>query len=217
MTTFKTTKGNQIVINPEQWCYEWKDVREYLRINENVKAYLNIGRDYIPIDETMMSDNEISYILGNDDWKESVYEEEQKEFIEKMEKFLRTHYVIRFKVSDMGSSWMYIRILNGLDNDANWFLIGKNTETTGEEMKQIYNFFRAYVEWIFFGIQIFSPKVYTAEDWAKVRKWNLEEYASFFTSEDFALKSYDSNYWWEIIKKSECKGFMTREEITDDN
>lgn len=214
MTTFKTTKGNQIVINPEQWCYEWKDVREYLGINENVKAYLNIGRDYIPIDETMLSDNEISYILRNDDWKDSVYEEEQNEFIEKMEEFLKTHFVIRFKVSDMGSSWMYIRIV---DEDANWFLIWKTTQTTEEEMRQIYNLFRAYVEWTFVGIQIFSPKVYTAEDWAKVRKWNLEDYASFFTSEDSALESYDSNYWWEIIQESEHEGFRTREKITDDN
>lgn len=220
MINFKTTKWNLVSVDLMQECYERNDVCERDSITEDIQAYLNIWRDYIRIDQTLLSDNQISYILGDNEREESFSEDEKKEknkFKKDMEDFLKTHHVIRFKVTDMYSSWMYIRTVNDWDTDANGFLIGKQDLVTWEQMKQVYNFFRAYIEWTFFNISVFTPKEYIASNGDKIIEREYQDWWRFYTSEESALMSYDSRYYGDIIKESEFEKFEQFEKYKRDN
>ena len=122
---YKTTKGNKVSIDYQQNYYEWKDIREYIRWDTNeCKVYLDLGRDYIKIDETNLESNEISYLLWDTEFMDDFDMDEQMERNIHMKDLEEDNWIIYFKVRDWWS--------NGLDlhawvspDEANWFIIRK--------------------------------------------------------------------------------------------
>ncbi len=213
---YKTTKGNKVSIDHQMNYYEWKDVREYIWWEMNsCMVYLNIGGDYIEIDETTIGKNEISYFLGNTEFMEDFDIDEQLEWNRHMKDLRDEILIVYFKVRDWWS--------NGLDlhawvfpKEANWFIIKKRTgdgELDRKELKETLNYFRAYIEWSFVEISIYSPTMYIAENdpTDKIVKYNYEDGERFFRSKEEALASVDEKVWWKVLKETEDENFSMRE------
>lgn len=202
----KTTKGNLVSVDLIQYYYTRHDVQDYVWLTNNEwRVYFDIWRDYIKIDDTDLDSDEISYILWNDDWKESFEEEtEQRQFEINMEEKLKWKTIQYLYVRDYGSWWL--SCVQTSSWNCNWFII-YNEEISEDLQKEFYENFRAYIEWEFYSISIYSPKEYIAKDWDKLIEWIYEDSEQFFKSKSEALGSVDTLKRWRIIKESERSNF----------
>lgn len=210
---YKTTKGNKVSIDYSQNYYEWKDVREYVRWDTNeCKVYLDLWRDFIKIDETNLESWEIDYLLGNKDFMEDFDLSEKEDWEEHMKQIEDKNWIVYFRVRDWWS--------NGLDlhawvspEEANWFIIRKKDNDDKwydrDELKETLNYFRAYVEWTFVEIRIYSPVVYVNENDPedKITQYRFEDWWEYFLSNEQALDSIDTNVWWEVLKDTETEDY----------
>lgn len=214
--TYTTTKGNRVSIDYQQWYYDWKDIREYVRWDTNeCKVYLNLGKDYIEINETELLSDEISYLLGDKDFMEDFDPSEKEDWEKHMEYLKATNLISYFKIADLGSSWLYLRTTMDPE-EANWFIIRKAKE--GEEypvtdIKETLDYFRAYIEWTFVEISIYSPTRFISEKDQKVKfvHYDFEDGERYFLSNEAALDSVDTKVRWEILKDTETENFSYRE------
>lgn len=213
---YKTTEGNKVSIDYQMNYYEWKDVREYVWWDSNFcSVYCDLGRDYIEIDETVLSKDEISYLLGNKDFMED-RDEDERVSREKHMKDLQDQIIITyFKIADLGSSWLYMRWTSDPE-EANGFVMKKkwiDEKLDQNELKETFDYFRAYVEGTFVEISIYSPTTYIAENdpTNKITKYDYEDWERFFRSNEEAIASVDEKVWWKVLKETESEIFSMRE------
>lgn len=210
---YKTTKGNKVSIDYSQNYYEWKDVREYVFWDTNeCQVYLNLGRDYISIDETNLESWEIDYLLENKDFMEDFDPSEKEDREEHMKKIQDENWIVYFKVRDWWSNGLDLRAWVSPE-DANWFIIRKKDNDDKwydrDELKETLNYFRAYIEWTFVEVRIYSPVVYVNENDPedKITQYRFEDWWDYFLSNEQALASVDTDTWWEILKDTETEDY----------
>lgn len=210
---YKTTKGNKVSIDYSQNYYEWKDVREYVFWDTNeCKVYLDLGRDYIKIDETNLESNEISYLLGDTEFMDDFDKDEQIERNMHMKDLEEDNLITYFRVRDWWSNSLDLRAWVSPDK-ANWFIIRKKDNDDKwydrNELKETLNYFRAYVEWTFVDVRIYSPVVYVNENDPedKITQYRFEDWWDYFLSNEQALASVDTKVWWEILKDTETEDY----------
>lgn len=215
-TTYKTTKGNKVSIDYIQWYYDWKDIREYVWWDSNeCKVYMNIGRDYVEINETELLSDEISYLLGDTEFMDDFDLSEKEDWKKHMKDLEEDNLITYFRVRDRWSNWLDLKVVMD-PSDANWFIIRKkkeNEEYPVDDMKETLNYFRAYIEWSFLEISIYSPTRFISEKDPKVTyiHYDYEDGERFLLNYEDALNSVDPKIWWEIIKDSEREDFSSRE------
>lgn len=217
--TYTTTKGNKVSIDYIQWYYDWNDVREYVRWDSNeCKVYMDLGWDYIKIDETWLESHEISYLLWDTEFMDDFDMDEQMERNMHMKDLEEDHLITYFRVRDWWSNWLDLHVVMD-PSDANGFIIRKKKEDEEypvDDMKETLNYFRAYIEWSFVEISLYSPTRFICEKDPKVIyiHYDYEDWERFFLNNEAALASIDTNVWWEIIKDSETEIFQSRESVT---
>lgn len=215
-TTYTTTKGNKVSIDYQDFYYNWKDVREYVRWDSNeCKVYMDLGWDYIKIDETWLESHEISYLLWDTEFMDDFDMDEQMEWNRHMKDLEEDHLITYFRVRDWWSNWLDLHVVMD-PSDANWFIIRKKKEDEEypvDDMKETLNYFRAYVEWSFVQVSLYSPTTFISEKDPKVKyiHYDYGDWRYYCLSEENALDSVDTKYWWEIIKDSKREGFSSRE------
>lgn len=211
-TTYKTTKGNKVSIDYIKWSYDWKDIREYIWWGSNeCKVYMNLGRDYVEINETNLGNDEISYLLWDTEFMDDFNKDEQKERNKHMKEMEKDNLITYFKVRDRWSNWLDLKVVMD-PKEANWFIIRKkkeNKEYPVNDLKETLNYFRAYIEGSFLEVSIYSPTKFISEKDPRVTyiHYDYEDGESFLLSYEDVFNSIDSKTWWEIIKDSEEEGF----------
>lgn len=198
MTTRTTSNGYKVTITNDEWIEDFHYYDDLWSF-----CFKDVSRDYKLLNDLDLHEWEIDYLVGNKS-KEDIIDEDDgyicDEDFEKLDKLKDENVIVWLTFRDYG--WWCISVTESTNhyNEYDGFVMVKKED--GNCIKWLIKEFNAWMTGEIYVVSIYEPRIFTAENWEKIRHWDYIDGCGGYMDYDDA-KNNIPWFVWELQNESD--------------